>query len=85
MAKRESYLRSWQIKSLENLRVGEPTGILQTSISSNLRILKSKSEYVSGINKRKNREGLFEYQMIPVEGHSQDYGLFLTPLTIEHR
>ena len=53
------------LRELENL-----TGILQTSISSNLRILKSKTEYVSGINKRKNREGLFEYQMIPVEGHS---------------
>ena len=53
------------LRELENL-----TGILQTSISSNLRILKQKTEYVSNINKRKNREGLFEYQMIPVEGHS---------------
>ena len=53
------------LRELENL-----TGILQTSISSNLRILKQKTEYVSNINKRKNREGLFEYQLVPVEGHS---------------
>ena len=53
------------LRELESL-----TGILQTSISSNLRILKSKTEYVSGINKRKNQEGLFEYQLVPVGGHS---------------
>jgi len=46
------------------------TGFLQTSISSNLRLLKTKTDYVQGINKRKNEDGLFEYQMIPKgEGH----------------
>ena len=53
------------LRELENL-----TGILQTSISSNLRVLKSRTDHVHEINKRKNREGLFEYQMIPTEGHS---------------
>tara|TARA_R110002020_G_scaffold19997_1_gene68572 strand:+ start:1266 stop:1508 length:243 start_codon:yes stop_codon:yes gene_type:complete len=53
------------LRELENL-----TGILQTSISSNLRVLKSRTEHVQEINKRKNREGLFEYQLVPYEGHS---------------
>ena len=58
-------------KGFRTLReLEEANGFLQTSISSNLRLLKTKTDYVQGINKRKNEDGLFEYQMIPKgEGH----------------
>ena len=60
-----------QAKDFRTLRELESLpGIIQTSISSNLRVLKSRTDHVHEINKRKNREGLFEYQMIPTEGHS---------------
>jgi len=47
------------------------TGILQTSISANLRVMKSKTEFVSDIHKRKNKEGMIEYQMIPTNREEQ--------------